>query len=168
MVDFDTLRSAVNLPFCDRYADQIGRHFLTNRATEWLKCPEPQCGGLVRFSAIPDREAVVNCHCGATWCSACQNDAHWPATCDQAKVYRQKLEERGDYLPIRDITFGHLTSVKVRSCPHCHVLMEKVEGCDHIVCRCGKSFCYGCGGSSVATHNCTPLASLNPMKVSPN
>lgn len=30
-------------------------------------------------------------------------------------------------------------------CPECRARVEKNDGCQHIVCRCGTHFCYGCG-----------------------
>jgi len=36
-----------------------------------------------------------------------------------------------------------LTSCQV--CPNCHVIARREDGCNHIVCRCGCHFCFGCG-----------------------
>jgi len=33
-------------------------------------------------------------------------------------------------------------------CPECFVLSRRETGCDHIVCRCGCDFCFGCGAPS--------------------
>merc|ERR1712224_143300 len=30
-------------------------------------------------------------------------------------------------------------------CPHCTTLVSKDGGCNHITCKCGGHFCYGCG-----------------------
>ena len=30
-------------------------------------------------------------------------------------------------------------------CPYCHFPVEKISGCNHISCRCGKHWCYKCG-----------------------
>jgi hypothetical protein len=30
-------------------------------------------------------------------------------------------------------------------CPFCYALVQKSAGCRHMVCRCGKEFCYVCG-----------------------
>ena len=35
---------------------------------------------------------------------------------------------------------------KFKQCPHCEFWVERSEGCDHMRCRCGKDFCYKCGG----------------------
>ncbi|KAF5354506.1 hypothetical protein D9758_012409 [Tetrapyrgos nigripes] len=36
-------------------------------------------------------------------------------------------------------------SQKWQTCPGCKHMVEKTEGCFHMVCRCGEEFCYGCG-----------------------
>lgn len=41
--------------------------------------------------------------------------------------------------------FGTWASESCQACPRCLVLIRKETGCDHIQCRCGSSFCYGCG-----------------------
>lgn len=35
---------------------------------------------------------------------------------------------------------------KLKQCPFCNHWVLKSEGCDHMKCRCGKDFCYKCGG----------------------
>lgn len=40
-------------------------------------------------------------------------------------------------------------------CPKCHQLVEKTEACNHIKCKCGKDFCYACGGNYPKC-NCIP------------
>ncbi|KAG2439793.1 hypothetical protein HYH02_010428 [Chlamydomonas schloesseri] len=32
-----------------------------------------------------------------------------------------------------------------KQCPRCRFLVERVEGCNHMTCRCGSQFCYACG-----------------------
>ncbi|KAI9320563.1 hypothetical protein BX666DRAFT_1851846, partial [Dichotomocladium elegans] len=38
-------------------------------------------------------------------------------------------------------------------CPQCKEMVMRSSGCNTIRCRCGKEFCYRCGGSS-RNHNC--------------
>jgi hypothetical protein len=33
---------------------------------------------------------------------------------------------------------------EAKKCPGCHVLLLRSEGCNSMMCTCGKSFCYGC------------------------
>ena len=37
------------------------------------------------------------------------------------------------------------TIIKLPECPFCHHHAEKISGCDHISCPCGKHWCYRCG-----------------------
>lgn len=39
-----------------------------------------------------------------------------------------------------------MRGMKFKQCPFCRFWVEKTEGCDHMRCRCGKEFCYKCGG----------------------
>ena len=40
-----------------------------------------------------------------------------------------------------------------KQCPGCRNLVERTDGCDHMMCECGTAFCYRCGG---ALHNGMP------------
>jgi len=42
-----------------------------------------------------------------------------------------------------------------QACPRCLVIVRKEEGCNHMHCRCGAEFCYGCGApKDVGPHRC--------------
>jgi hypothetical protein len=32
-----------------------------------------------------------------------------------------------------------------KKCPACCIVVERTEGCNHMGCVCGVSFCYACG-----------------------
>ncbi|MBA7489579.1 hypothetical protein ES702_00113 [subsurface metagenome] len=34
-----------------------------------------------------------------------------------------------------------------KACPQCREMIERTEGCDHMICECGQEFCYRCGRS---------------------
>ncbi|KAK5086370.1 hypothetical protein LTR05_003538 [Lithohypha guttulata] len=34
-----------------------------------------------------------------------------------------------------------------KECPQCKNMIEKSDGCDHMICECGQEFCYQCGRS---------------------
>ena len=36
-----------------------------------------------------------------------------------------------------------------KRCPYCHVIAEKISGCSHIRCRCGKHWCFQCEHSPI-------------------
>ena len=34
----------------------------------------------------------------------------------------------------------------VKKCPSCKVLIEKIDGCNHVSCKCGAHICWWCMG----------------------
>lgn len=44
--------------------------------------------------------------------------------------------------------FGSWARQLCQACPNCLVVVRKEIGCNHMACRCGQSFCYGCGAPS--------------------
>lgn len=41
--------------------------------------------------------------------------------------------------------FGAWAAEACQACPKCLIIVRKEVGCDHMHCRCGADFCYGCG-----------------------
>lgn len=42
-------------------------------------------------------------------------------------------------------------------CPNCYVITRREDGCNHIVCRCGCDFCFGCGApNQIVDHLSAP------------
>ena len=39
-----------------------------------------------------------------------------------------------------------------KQCPQCRILVERTEGCPHMVCTCGVGFCYDCGEQDDSDH----------------
>ena len=45
----------------------------------------------------------------------------------------------------------------MKQCPKCKFWVQKKDGCNHIICKCGNNFCYQCGKSiegNSLNHNC--------------
>ena len=47
--------------------------------------------------------------------------------------------------PLLEPAFGTWALDSCQACPRCLVIIRKESGCNNIECRCGASFCYGCG-----------------------
>mmetsp|Transcript_46755 Transcript_46755/g.102092 ORF Transcript_46755/g.102092 Transcript_46755/m.102092 type:complete len:276 (+) Transcript_46755:71-898(+) len=93
--------------------------------------------------------------------------AHLRAILEQQDVEERRLEDaKSDSIPITmaggddqtvlKATAGDLQDdpsqdfeswarLSCQACPKCLVVVRKEIGCDHMQCRCGMSFCYGCG-----------------------
>merc|ERR1712118_250346 len=62
---------------------------------------------------------------------------------------------------LKEMVFGTLSGKAVdwlleecQPCPQCFVLARRETGCNHIVCRCGCDFCFGCGSPSTSMCLC--------------
>jgi len=67
-----------------------------------------------------------------------------------ARIKSQSCQER-----LKEIVSGTLSGEaaqwllgECQPCPKCFVLSRRETGCDHVVCRCGCGFCFGCGSPS--------------------
>lgn len=43
----------------------------------------------------------------------------------------------------------HVLIGNEKQCPNCNVITEKISGCNHISCRCGKHWCFKCEQSPI-------------------
>jgi hypothetical protein len=100
-------------------------------------CPTPNC----EFAFVFDKDDTqLDCPtCKKKYCLNCRVEYHKGFTCDEYKIVKdpEKLDKA-----FTDFVVGQ----KFKQCPHCQYWVERSAGCDHMTCRCGKSFCYKCGG----------------------
>ena len=133
-------------------------------------CPRPNCGRVIRLrtkSSGPQNEPNevfnegklnfdVTCYCGDKMCFNCLSPAHWPARCEQAQDYLDKVatlkpinestEEEPNTAPVAKPKRPPPMPLEVegRLCPRCSKFIQKNGGCSHMVCKCGHSFCWIC------------------------
>ena len=109
---------------------------------KWKWCLRTRCDRLIKAEmsgcgAVLSDVACIQCNCGEIWCFVCQEAAHWPATCEQAKIHQQLLDQRK--------TETKTYFVEAKRCPSCSYPIEKSGGCQHMVCgRCRVEFCWVC------------------------
>jgi len=65
-----------------------------------------------------------------------------------------QVESEADSSPV-DEGFGTWAVGSCQACPRCLVIIRKETGCDHVQCRCGSGFCYGCGAPYDAPGGCS-------------
>jgi E3 ubiquitin-protein ligase RNF144 len=124
----------------------------TALGSQLIYCPHQSCSMLIERPTIPVRWDIIfssysspcasQCpHCNNTVCVGClAPNAHLGLTCEQylALPSNQRASE--------DIALILLAQKKMwKQCPLCLFYVEKVDGCSHMVCRCGCRFCYTCG-----------------------
>ncbi|XP_071115799.1 uncharacterized protein [Haliotis cracherodii] len=160
--DFPTLLSFLHIGDVKKHIErQTSEKINCSAQANW--CPKPQCGRAILAEGPPirNRSIPVVCSCGTDLCFACMKNAHWPATCAQAKQFRKKVIALKDYINLAKDTFLDLfpnaVFVNGKSCPKCSRFIEKISGCPNMTCPCGAKFCWRCATlTSHQCHTCLP------------
>lgn len=142
-VDLVTIMSLIPSCYARYTRHVVGRELETSPVWRW--CPSDCCSLAVKAVPHISGEKIqpgpvpVVCACGSVWCFRCQDRAHWPASCQQAKEFRKVHKQL--YLPDKNL----ITSVNVKKCPKCMYPIEKYMGCNYMHCiRCQTDFCWDC------------------------
>ena len=100
---------------------------LVNTNPHLRHCPAVDCTQVAWLKDVKENRPSslpVSCHCGLVWCFGCQNQAHWPATCEEMDIFRDECKAHEEYMKM--LTFpGSISSVHVKKCPICCNPIEK-------------------------------------------
>lgn len=109
--------------------------YLQTHPNELCACPGPDCAFVFeRLGANPDFTCPL---CKVRWCLDCRHPAHPFLTCPEAN----QLAGNDPEVMLADLAQRQ----GLKKCPQCTMWVEKMEGCNYVVCRCGCKFCYLCG-----------------------
>jgi len=93
-------------------------------------CPKASCSTFL--GETPKCANKLTCpKCKTRVCTKCKNTAHPGNDCEQ-----NTLE-----LQVRELA----EKKRWQTCPRCKAIVERISGCNYVVCRCGATFCYKCG-----------------------
>ena len=113
------------------------RVYLQLHPNEFRFCPTPDCTQIYRVSK--EDSAVIQCPaCLIETCSHCHKSPHRGLTCEEHTLIGSKS---GQELLLERWAKGHSN---VKKCPDCGIFIEKIDGCNHIHCRCGSHVCWIC------------------------
>jgi E3 ubiquitin-protein ligase RNF217 len=86
-------------------------------------------------------EGWIRCEqCTKEWCWQCYAPSHPNETCRQFKKNHTQLDM---WAKIRR---SDNQQRNAQRCPKCSIYIEKIDGCDHMLCtKCNSKFCYRCG-----------------------
>ncbi|KAI6160791.1 hypothetical protein EDD17DRAFT_1875396 [Pisolithus thermaeus] len=113
--------------------------YLTKRPTEFKYCKTPDCTQIYR-STSPEARVSLRCpSCFSDVCSSC-DESHDGLQCTEVRQRQAEEEERQNNAWIA------AQGQRVKRCPQCNVLIEKLEGCNHMTCKCGAHICWTCMG----------------------
>jgi len=119
---------------------------LKKNPDEFYHCPTPDC----TFICCIEEGPRFNCpECNKSYCVNCKTDWHDKLKCEE---YQQLKRDQGD-----DVFENFADQMKYVRCPKCKVFVERISGCNAMVCsRCQTQFCYECGKEGdghVCNHN---------------
>jgi len=144
MGDEDQCRVAIPIPIIQKFLlpQQFNQlitiaftTYLDRHPQEFRYCPTPDCHQIYRCNV----DTALKCpSCFAAVCSVCHEEAHDGMTCAQRKLHNEAAHDR------MNETWASARGVK--KCPSCQVWIEKIEGCNHMECRCGAHICWKCMG----------------------
>ncbi|CAG8089202.1 unnamed protein product [Penicillium olsonii] len=117
-----------------RVLNYVELHEFSQRALEWtaetrVYCGDPTCSKFIPAHAIKDQHGTCP-RCGQQTHLTCQSLAHPGIDCpldENLPLVLETAEAQG-----------------WKRCPHCRTMVELVRGCNHMICRCGREFCYIC------------------------
>ncbi|KAJ6500587.1 hypothetical protein C8R45DRAFT_978256 [Mycena sanguinolenta] len=135
LLSIPTIQRHLAPPQFQHLLDVAFNSYLEQHPQELKYCTTPDCRQIYRATTTP---AVVDCpSCFSRICSCCNADAHEEMSCDESRIYRDPAEQDR----LNDL-WAQQNDVK--TCPSCNVRIEKLEGCNHIACRCGAHICWKC------------------------
>ncbi|EKV15990.1 hypothetical protein PDIG_23450 [Penicillium digitatum PHI26] len=111
------------------------KHYIVRREEnnvpplERLYCPRAKCARWIPPKSPGPRLGYRVCpYCRAKVCPKCGDFFHlgWPCSHDSETKATLRLAKENRW----------------QRCSNCLYLVEKVDGCNHIICRCGHSFWY--------------------------
>ncbi|KAH0587100.1 Putative uncharacterized protein, chloroplastic [Termitomyces sp. J132] len=107
--------------------------YLDQHPQEFRYCTTPDCTQIYRANT----QSMLKCpSCFAEVCSSCHEEAHEGMSCEDRQARKAQHEEQ--------LNDSWATTHGVKRCPACSVYIEKVEGCNHMTCRCGVHICWIC------------------------
>ncbi|PSC68928.1 E3 ubiquitin-ligase RNF144A-like [Micractinium conductrix] len=105
-----------------------------------LYCPNPACSQLL-LADDKRADVAMDCpYCQQELCANCGVAWHENLTCQQYQAQPGALRSKED-----QALLDFAEKEGMRRCPACGVMVERIEGCSYMSCRCGSRFCYGCG-----------------------
>jgi IBR domain, a half RING-finger domain len=120
-----------------------------------IYCPMPGCGG---FGHVLEFEDITACSkCRGSLCNKCKSPVHPGLSCEESKLLKPDVD-------IDDYIF----SQSWKKCPTCGIAVEKVDGCQFVVCYSplckGKNaLCYLCGRFVIEDQHFSHYERLGPF-----
>lgn len=121
--------------------------FVASSGGTYRFCPSPDCPSIYRV-ADPNSpgEPFVCGACYSETCTRCHLEYHPYLSCERYREFKEDPDSS-----LKEWCKG---KEHVKCCPGCGYTIEKVDGCNHIECKCGKHVCWVCLGSFGSSDEC--------------
>ncbi|KAF8191436.1 hypothetical protein K438DRAFT_1830505 [Mycena galopus ATCC 62051] len=135
LVPIPTIQRYLAPPQFQHLLDVAFNSYLEQHPQELKYCTTPDCRMVFGVTTTP---TIVDCpSCFSCICSCCSADGHEGMSCEEYRIHRDPTEQDR----LNDIW---AQEHNVKTCPSCNVRIEKLEGCNHLACRCGAHICWKC------------------------
>jgi len=106
---------------------------IDNENERIVECLTPNC----KYAAfLSNDDYHFDCElCNREYCMQCKID-----TTGQQHICGEKSQTKSDEDVANQLNHDYNYAI----CPYCRRSVEKIEGCNHITCKCGNHFCYLC------------------------
>ncbi|KAL8476240.1 hypothetical protein ACS0TY_028776 [Phlomoides rotata] len=110
-------------------------------------CPSPDCPSVYIVAEPSSLSSVFSCGaCFVETCTKCHLEYHPYLSCEKYKEFKEDPDSSlKEWCTGKDF---------VKACPGCGFTIEKVDGCNHIECRCGKHVCWTCLEMFESSNDC--------------
>lgn len=98
-------------------------------------CHVPTCSAFIPSTNVTDGKRAACPKCNTITCAVCKKAYHGGNAFEKDK-------DPEDLLALA-------SKNEWKRCPRCNIMVERIEGCTQIICRCGYQFCYICTGPHV-------------------
>ncbi|KXZ46776.1 hypothetical protein GPECTOR_40g510 [Gonium pectorale] len=107
-----------------------------------IYCPHKACSSpMMRPDDLPPDQPSACPACRRAFCARCLVPGwHKGYTCAAFQALPPHLRSAEDAAMLQ-----YSAQQKWKQCPQCRLTVERSEGCNHRLCRCGRNFCYACG-----------------------
>ncbi|MCD9559896.1 hypothetical protein HAX54_018224 [Datura stramonium] len=100
-------------------------------------CPSPDCPSVYHVAESGKVGAPFVCGaCYVETCTSCHLEYHPYISCEKYQEFKDDPD-----ISLKEWAMG---KENVKKCPVCRFTIEKVDGCNHIECRCGQHICWVC------------------------
>ncbi|KAA8546766.1 hypothetical protein F0562_003195 [Nyssa sinensis] len=111
--------------------------FVAANGDTYRFCPSPDCPSVYKVADPGTSGKPFACGaCYGETCNRCHFEYHPYLSCEKYQEFKEDPD-----LSLKEWCKG---KEHVKNCPVCGFTIEKVDGCNHVECRCGRHICWVC------------------------